>query len=270
MPITITCRVCSKEFSVIPARAETAKYCSNACRGKGQIPSRTGENSPVWQGGPRTKTCKHCKQEFSHTPPQSYAAFKKAKFCSKPCADRGGFRYSGKDHPNYREDARRRSRGNHHSRWADLVIARDNATCQTCGVTGVELHAHHIKPYRDHPELRDDVGNGVTLCAKCHWDVHSVGNAKRVNSGEPLTGKAEGNPEPSFDGNIIEGVTTRGRAYRRVEADCAWCGKIISRRLSDATGKAYLACSHSCSSKYNQFLRGNGSNSPKSALPVKG
>jgi 5-methylcytosine-specific restriction endonuclease McrA len=30
------------------------------------------------------------------------------------------------------------------------------------------LHPHHIQPFADHPELRWDVNNGMTLCTNCH------------------------------------------------------------------------------------------------------
>jgi ssDNA-binding Zn-finger/Zn-ribbon topoisomerase 1 len=76
-----------------------------------------------------------------------------------------------------------------------------------------------------------------------------------VNSEKPLTVQAEGNPEPSPVGNIREGVTTRGRAYRRVEANCPTCGVFVSKRLSDAKGKSFIACSRSCATKHSQLLR---------------
>jgi hypothetical protein len=130
------------------------------------------------------------------------------------------------------------------------VISRDRATCRHCGVTGVELHAHHIKSHKDHPEFRFDVDNGLTLCASCHWQVHSKTTENGVNSGEPAAGGAGGNPDPSIGRKPVEGATTRGRAYRRWEGSCEWCGEFISRRWSDVVGKAHLFCSKSCASKH--------------------
>lgn len=269
MPI-LSCQQCSTAFKVIPARAGIAKFCSVACKAKWQGEHLKGETHPRWTGGNRVKQCAECGDDFTLRPSQPITTFKTQKFCSKSCADKGGFRYSGKEHPNYREDARRKNRGFYHSRWADAVTSRDKATCQHCGAQGVELHAHHIKPYRDNPDLRDDVSNGVTLCFSCHWNVHTANGAKGVNSGEAAAGSAGGNPEPSHDGNIVEGVTTNGRAYRRWVGECVWCGTFISRRMSDVIGKQWQACSYSCSSKHSQKLRGHGSNSDTSAPPVKG
>lgn len=250
MPVQVKCQECGKLQEVQPARAKTYRFCSYACRGQWRAKNWIGENHPRWLGGEREKVCEHCEQPFSIRPNRPITTFKKQKFCSKKCADEGGFRYSGENHPNYRKDARRKNRGGAHHKWVNAVISRDNATCQWCGATRVELHAHHIKSYQDHPDLRFDVDNGVTVCALCHWNFHSAGNDNGVNSGEPLTGDAEGNPEPSLNGNVQEGVTTRGRAYRRWEGGCEFCGCFISRRLSDVKNNKHVFCSKSCKAKW--------------------
>lgn len=59
--------------------------------------------------------------------------------------------------------------------WRTAVFARDNYTCRKCGDSkGGNLHAHHVKSWADHPELRYDVSNGVTLCVDCHQEKHDV------------------------------------------------------------------------------------------------
>jgi len=56
--------------------------------------------------------------------------------------------------------------------WRKAVFERDNYTCQNCIKIGGKLRAHHIKSWREYPELRFDISNGKTLCLKCHNEVH--------------------------------------------------------------------------------------------------
>lgn len=210
----------------------------------------TGEDHPRWKGGSREKSCQHCGGVFRCEPPMPYTIFKAQKFCSKKCADEGGLRHSGKDHPNYKANGRRRQPRGKMGAWSRKVLSRDEATCQECGAKDVELHAHHIKPFETYPELRWDVDNGLTLCFRCHWAVHTALDANGVNSGNTVAGNAAGNPEPSFGRKPVEGVTTRGQAYRRWNGTCDWCGTFISKRWSDAKGKKNLFCGYRCSGKY--------------------
>ena len=62
--------------------------------------------------------------------------------------------------------------------WADAVKARDGR-CLDCGLLE-DLHAHHIKPKLTHPELTLDVGNGKTLCYRCHKREHENNRGPRV------------------------------------------------------------------------------------------
>lgn len=59
--------------------------------------------------------------------------------------------------------------------WRIAVFERDNYTCQCCGKRGRKLAAHHLESYRDNPELRTVLENGITLCAEdkdCHGNFH--------------------------------------------------------------------------------------------------
>lgn len=62
------------------------------------------------------------------------------------------------------------------------VYARDNYTCARCGKKKVgkrSLHAHHVKSWAEHPELRLNLDNLITLCRECHNWVHSNANINR-------------------------------------------------------------------------------------------
>ena len=84
--------------------------------------------------------------------------------------------FMGDKNPNWRGGKPRlwqKERTSYKSKeWSKAVRERDNHTCQICGETEGRLHAHHIKPWKHHPELRYEVDNGQTLCPPCHQDVH--------------------------------------------------------------------------------------------------
>ena len=83
----------------------------------------------------------------------------------------------GKDNPNYidgRADTNMlRRKDSRYKAWRKSVFERDNYTCQHCGDNkGGNLNAHHIKLWREFPEHRFDINNGITLCILCHQKEH--------------------------------------------------------------------------------------------------
>ncbi|WP_429041430.1 NUMOD3 domain-containing DNA-binding protein [Bradyrhizobium elkanii] len=85
----------------------------------------------------------------------------------------------GKDAPGYIDGLGVERRGLRHTselkRWRYDVYRRDGFACAHCGDdTGGNLNAHHIRPFADHPDLRFDVRNGITLCVGCHALAHQT------------------------------------------------------------------------------------------------
>ena len=58
-------------------------------------------------------------------------------------------------------------------KWADMIKERDGYACQKCG-SKEELVAHHILPVASYPDKARNIDNGVTLCSKCHKEIHKI------------------------------------------------------------------------------------------------
>jgi hypothetical protein len=188
--------------------------------------------------------CQHCGQRSSQRGTEAISEFRKRKFCSMECAKHGQRRLYGDAHPLYKTDSRRKNRRGKHRAWAGAVISRDNATCQRCGAQNIELHAHHIRSFVDHPELRWELSNGETLCHRCHWDEHS-----KRGVGEK--------------GDLSEGITASGRAFRRWLGHCAECGAFLSKPFGQVIGKSAVFCNRACRGKWtSRNMKGKSRNLP--------
>ncbi len=62
-----------------------------------------------------------------------------------------------------------------YAEWRKAVFERDGFTCQLCGRVGGGLQAHHIRHWSTNINERYQVQNGVTLCKKCHKELHKKG-----------------------------------------------------------------------------------------------
>lgn len=62
------------------------------------------------------------------------------------------------------------------------ILARDNFECQRCkmmGKVGIGNVVHHIKHLEFYPALALSDDNLVTLCERCHYEVHPEKNVDR-------------------------------------------------------------------------------------------
>ena len=59
-----------------------------------------------------------------------------------------------------------------YKQWRKDVFERDNFTCRKCFQRGGNLEAHHIEEFALNHDLRFNVDNGLTLCVKCHKELH--------------------------------------------------------------------------------------------------
>ena len=157
-----TCPVCNQPFSVFKS-AIGQVYCSFGC-------ASIGRSTHHW----KDFRCLQCGATFqSKDRPHSNNS---NHYCSLSCRNKAYRQNTGPKSPSWkggRVAEKLRDRGRlEYREWRRSVFQRDDYTCQECGIRGTKLHAHHIKPYAEFPDLRFDVGNGVTLCLSCHGVVH--------------------------------------------------------------------------------------------------
>ncbi len=155
------CLVCECVFEHWVGREP--KYCSKKCWSK--------RNPKI------LNLCFFCGKDF-----WSYKHQDK-KYCSKKCYGFSSTECKTGENANAWKGGRTekskilRTRKNYLD-WRNSVFERDEWTCQKCGIKSkkgcrIHLHAHHKKTFSDHPELRTNIDNGVTLCKNCHLLEHS-------------------------------------------------------------------------------------------------
>lgn len=173
------CLTCNKEFYVDPnvVKSGNGKFCSRSCTGKRKYGHKKSAKIPL--------ICIVCQKIFYDYISRLLKDKTRGKCCSVKCRiEYTKSRISGEN--NYRWKGGLTSLNTLQRsqmitrKWSRLVKERDNFTCQKCGIRShkglgkaVILNSHHKKAWKDHPELRWDVSNGITLCKDCHKQEHS-------------------------------------------------------------------------------------------------
>jgi hypothetical protein len=270
------CEVCGKEYYVIPARARITRFCSTRCKGIFISKNSIGSLHPRYiQNVAREKICEGCGCLMVHKSPQPITSFLLQKFCTKTCADENGLRYFGEENKKYKGDAaRRKNRTSQHSRWATKVIQRDLYKCMRCGVSGEDatLQAHHIFPFELFPAKRNEISNGITLCSKCHWEVHDTLEEKYIHTTneQKVQRLAKRKKAVIVIGEVVEGKVF-GRDSRKWRGSCYWCSSLVVKRISDVVGKRSVFCSLDCRNKhysvFKHYKEANAHLVPSTAKP---
>jgi hypothetical protein len=173
--VTLKCEGCGKEFSVKNSRAQRGqRFCGRTC-----ADSRPREAAHL--------TCHQCGRDF--TVGFYYARRSPRHFCSKACYQnwrKEVHLLAGDTHPFWRggpDLERRQWNGTPEGkRWRQAVKEAAGWKCEACPAT-TDLQSHHVKGFRDFPELRADVTNGRCLCRSCHMKAERGTLADRHTSG---------------------------------------------------------------------------------------
>lgn len=126
-----------------------------------------GETSPRYKKAMNIINCLQCNKDFL-----SY----KTKYCSMKCYGESKIgENSGENHYLWisdrtllKDDHRDRG-GQLHRDWSKNVKNRDGWKCKISNDScSGRLEAHHILSWNDHPKLRYELNNGITLCHVHH------------------------------------------------------------------------------------------------------
>lgn len=85
----------------------------------------------------------------------------------------------------------------HREHWKhkrDLILRRDNYTCQLCkryGKRTTAQHVHHIFPWEFYPQYTYENWNLISLCQRCHNKMHDRDTHEITEEGKRLQRKAE-------------------------------------------------------------------------------
>ena len=130
---------CGKQFEVWPARENRAKYCSMECHNKAKIGRRPWNKELI-----------------------GYRAGEKHHWYGRDMS--GEKNPSWKGGPDFWKQTDRRWDSGYQA-WRMKVGTRDGFKCRIANVNCDDIiEVHHILPWRDFPELRYEVNNGITLC----------------------------------------------------------------------------------------------------------
>ena len=168
----VACGICGIIFDTYKCFGR--KFCSAKCfhiHKKGLPLGKRGEYEDV--------ICEYCGVKFNAL------SHLHRRFCSQECKGRWQIiNLKGSNNPNWQNapvaSSRRIKRTVQWPEWRDSVFHRDSFTCQICNRRGGELEPHHLKSKQVYPELAFTISNGVTLCKRCHRDLHRHMPANQV------------------------------------------------------------------------------------------
>lgn len=167
---TTKCNECNKDFDVQYYRRKTVKYCSQICKHIDQL------NKSPWNKGKKNNGLKRIVSDITKEKMRLINIGKKHTEQTKEklrIINLG--KKSGKESVHWiidRTKLRKSDREYKDGQYRDWMLAVKNRDGWKCKISNNEckgrLESHHILPWKDYPELRYQINNGITLCIKHH------------------------------------------------------------------------------------------------------
>jgi len=190
--VIVRCKECGNSFEIYPSRFGAIKYCSEKCKRKAfsRMAKQRWESGDTWGDSKSPlnkklkKKCRVCGKVFYVIPSRT-----NAKFCSRKCRDIGITeimigKMVGEKHPNWKGDKHRCrediTKLSKYKKWREEVFKRYGKICVVVGCNAVANIAHHIKDWKEYPELRFNPNNGLPLCLSHHSKYHNGKKSLKV------------------------------------------------------------------------------------------
>lgn len=268
----------------MPRHSNSGSFQVGHKRKSDKVCDQCGAN---FKGGPNQKRCYEClhgrRCELCGEPTKTFYH----RFCSLRCAGiwrrdnepsdvrtercaaisralKGRPKARGEQNPRWKGgkiDRRAQMERFEYKAWRTAVIKRDGGTCVLCSAKR-SLSVHHIHRWIEHPELRYEPQNGVTLCKRCHESTYGR--------------------EESFAPRFDLYVTTKETIHLTESemqsllphlAPCNWCGATVRRKRSEGMKNRSFFCNSVCKAHfaasigYNWYLASD--HPPAEVLPCK-
>lgn len=184
--LVVPCAECGAAFSTTSQRLRKAgrkhQFCNRACYRdyrKAHPAEFADFPPPLKKADPRKDlecVCAYCGKHFRRKTYNFKKGASQGPFCSRKCC--GKWRSEnlvGENSPAWKGGYRYEYGGAHWKIQRRKALKRDRHRCQYCGTReqdwGYELDVHHVT--NDSPEKTNVLSNLVTLCRKCHSDMHN-------------------------------------------------------------------------------------------------
>lgn len=154
------CSICNKEFEPTNNRQ---KMCSKQCQYVAKNNRRNKHTREELDNMEKTRECPVCGAKFEI----SNISLKK-KYCSDKCSRKSERIFGNKSKTDLEYKDKIRFDGNKYK-----VLERDNYECQICGNKNkLVIHHKDCSGQTDNPN--NELDNLITLCRRCHINIHKV------------------------------------------------------------------------------------------------